>query len=61
MVHPFKAFIQLLNYFYPTPKSKPGIHPTAVIGEGVHLGKDVVIGPYVVIDDGCRIGDYCVS
>jgi UDP-3-O-[3-hydroxymyristoyl] glucosamine N-acyltransferase len=34
-----------------------GIHPTAVIHPSAHLGSDVLIGPYVVIDKGCSIGD----
>lgn len=32
------------------------IHPTAIIGEGVELGDDNVIGPYSVIVGPCRIG-----
>lgn len=35
------------------------IHPTAVIGEGVKLGRFVKIGPYVHLEAGCVIGDYC--
>ncbi|WP_298624941.1 UDP-3-O-(3-hydroxymyristoyl)glucosamine N-acyltransferase [uncultured Legionella sp.] len=53
---PFKAFIQLLNHFNPPKKSIAGIHPTAVIGEGVQLGEEVFIGPYVVIESGSIIG-----
>ena len=33
------------------------IHPTAVIGEGVELGDENVIGPYSVIVGPCRIGN----
>jgi UDP-N-acetylglucosamine acyltransferase len=32
------------------------IHPTAIIGEGVELGEDNVVGPYAVIVGPCRIG-----
>lgn len=39
---------------------KPGIHPTAVIAEGVSLGRDVTIGPYCVIESGVVIGDRTV-
>ena len=42
---------------HPYPLREPGIHATAVIGEGVTLGKDVYIGPYTVIEDGATIGD----
>lgn len=60
VAHPFKAFIKLLSYFYPQKKLRPSIHPTAVIGEDVHLGDDVFIGPYVVIESGSSIGNHCV-
>ena len=60
VAHPFKAFIKLLNYFYPPKKIRPSIHPTAVIGENVQLGDDVFIGPYVVIESGSSIGNHCV-
>lgn len=58
--HPFKAFITLMNDFYPSPKAIPGIHPTAVLGEGVQIGPEVTIGPYVVIEAGSIIGSHCV-
>jgi UDP-3-O-[3-hydroxymyristoyl] glucosamine N-acyltransferase len=35
------------------------IHPTAVLGEGVHLGRRTDIGPHVVVGDGVSIGDDC--
>lgn len=34
-----------------------GIHPTAVIGDEVHIGQNVAIGPHVIIQKGARIGD----
>lgn len=58
--HPLKAFISLLHHFHPSPQISPGIHPTAVIGEGVQLGKNIFIGPYVVIESGTIIGDQCI-
>lgn len=60
VAHPFKAFITLLNHFHPPHPVKPGIHPSAVIGEKVSIGKGVSIGPYVVIESGSSIGDHCV-
>lgn len=41
------------------------IHPTAIVVSGAQLGKDVIVGPYSIVDseveveDGCRIGPYC--
>lgn len=32
------------------------IHPTAVIGDGVEIGEDNIVGPYTVIVGPCRIG-----
>jgi len=60
VAHPLKAFIFLLQHFNPPHTPKPGIHPTAIIEEGVTLGKNVSIGPYVHIESGTRIGDDCV-
>ena len=55
---PNKAFASLSPIFGPKPVVRePGIHATAVIGEGVTLGKDIYIGPYTVIEDGATIGD----
>ncbi len=56
--NPSLAFARIVALFGPeTVKFVPGIHPTSVIGEGVVLGKDVSIQPYVVIEDHARIGD----
>ncbi|MCW3045179.1 MAG: UDP-N-acetylglucosamine acyltransferase [Actinobacteria bacterium] len=33
------------------------IHPTAVVGDAVHLGDGNVVGPYAVLLGPCRIGD----
>ncbi len=58
--HPFKAFIALIHHFNPVPKLTPGVHPTAVIGEGVKLGQGISIGPYVVIEANSIIGNHSV-
>lgn len=58
--HPFKAFIKLLNYFYPPLKSKPGIHPTAVIAEDCIMGENVSIGAFTYIGSGVEIGNNCI-
>ncbi|MDU8926899.1 UDP-3-O-(3-hydroxymyristoyl)glucosamine N-acyltransferase [Alisedimentitalea sp. MJ-SS2] len=34
----------------------PGIHPTAIVGEGVELGQGVSIGAHTVVASGARIG-----
>jgi UDP-3-O-[3-hydroxymyristoyl] glucosamine N-acyltransferase len=60
VAHPFKAFITLLDVFYPANKSPAHIHPTAIIADDVVMGKNTSIGPYVVIESGSIIGDNCV-
>jgi UDP-3-O-[3-hydroxymyristoyl] glucosamine N-acyltransferase len=38
---------------------KPGVHPSAVVGEGVRIGVGTRIGPGVVLEDGASIGNDC--
>ena len=53
--HP--ALRTLLEHFHPPEPVPADVHQTAVIGRGVRLGKDVVVGPYVVIEDEVTVGD----
>lgn len=56
--NPTLAFSKIIGLIGPEPvKFKTGIHPTAIIGENVKLGKDVSIQPYAVIEDNAVIGD----
>jgi len=58
---PYFAFLGLIKRFQASVEfSLKGIHPTAIIGEGTKLGKDVAIGAYVVIGRNCSIGDASV-
>ncbi|MBN1823975.1 MAG: UDP-3-O-(3-hydroxymyristoyl)glucosamine N-acyltransferase [Endomicrobiales bacterium] len=34
-----------------------GIHPTAVVSQGVSIGKNVHLGPHVVVDENAAIGE----
>lgn len=54
---PYLAFAQALEIFYPPYVPPPGIHPTAVISPGAHIGANASIGPYTVIDSDVVIGD----
>jgi len=55
---PDMAFVKVVETFSPEPLSfYKGIHPTAVIGEDVVVGKDVSIQAYAVIQDGAEVGD----
>ncbi|MBU1124635.1 MAG: UDP-3-O-(3-hydroxymyristoyl)glucosamine N-acyltransferase [Candidatus Omnitrophica bacterium] len=56
--NPSLAFAQAIALLTPSCVTHPrGIHPTAVIGKNVSLGKDVALGPYVVIEDDAHFGD----
>lgn len=61
VANPDFAFAKLVGAYGPKPlHPAPGIHPTAVIGERVTLGKEPRIGAYAVIGDGAVIGDQVV-
>ena len=66
---PFDDFNKLTRHFNPnilvrtncgencTIDPSAMIHPSAVVGDRVHIGKDAVIYPGVVISNDCFIGD----
>jgi len=59
--NPSLAFAKVISLIAPAEiKHHQGIHPSAVLGQGVKLGRDVAIGPYVVIGDNAQIGDKTV-
>ena len=59
--NPRLAFAKLVAKFFPASMEYSGIHASAVLGENVHIGKNVTIGPHSVIESGVRIGnDVCI-
>ena len=55
---PSLAFAKAISLFVPDETKRPeGIHPTALIGKNVKLGKNVAIQAYCVIEDTAEIGD----
>lgn len=54
---PQEALLTLLPRFYRTPSRQAGIHPSVVIGRGVRIGDDVLLGPGAVIGEGAHLGD----
>lgn len=52
---PKRAFIRALELFAPD-RRLDGIHPTAVVADGVVLGEGVGIGPLVVVEPGAVLG-----
>jgi len=56
--NPDLAFAKIVSLLAPNEVIHPeGIHPTAIIGKNVKLGKNVAIQPYVVIEHNAEIGD----
>lgn len=58
--NPYAAFAKVASLFAYKPAVKPGIHKTAVIGEGCTISPTASIGPYCVIGDGVEIGEQVV-
>ena len=54
---PHQALLSLIPRLYHPPARVPGVHPTAVLGRGACLGREVAIGPFAVIGAGATIGD----
>ena len=54
--NPRYGFAQIVRIFSPPPPRRPGVHPTAQIGDNVTLEAEVAIGPYAVIGERARIG-----
>ena len=57
---PARAMGQVLAHLHPEAPPAPGIDPTARLGAGVILGREVSIAPYAVIGAGVRLGDRVV-
>ncbi|MCK4519343.1 MAG: UDP-3-O-(3-hydroxymyristoyl)glucosamine N-acyltransferase [Candidatus Omnitrophica bacterium] len=56
--NPSLAFAKLVSLLAPNEIKHPeGIHPAAIIGENVKLGRNVAVQAYAVIEDNARIGD----
>lgn len=54
--NPYAAFAKVLALFHPERRREPGIHPTAVLGEGCTVAPDAHIGPLAVLLDGVTVG-----
>ena len=54
--NPYVTYARITNYLYPPAPVKPGIHTTAVIGEGCKLADDVCVAAGAIIGDSVQIG-----
>lgn len=53
---PYVAFAKALRLFHRPRSFPPGIHPTAVLGEGCRVDPSAHLGPHVVLGDGSSVG-----
>ena len=54
---PHESLVGLLPRLYRLRATRPGIHPSAVLGRGAVIGADVSIGPFAHVGDGAVLGD----
>ncbi|HEX8431841.1 MAG TPA: UDP-3-O-(3-hydroxymyristoyl)glucosamine N-acyltransferase [Longimicrobium sp.] len=54
---PRRALARVLPLLYPEPPARPGVHPSAVLGDGVEIAASATVEAYAVIGDGTRIGE----
>jgi UDP-3-O-[3-hydroxymyristoyl] glucosamine N-acyltransferase len=57
---PYLALAWLLDLFHPASVPAPGVSPDARVGERVEKGRDVHVGAFSVVGDGCKLGDRSV-
>lgn len=53
---PSLALARAIELFHPRPAPAPGIHPTAVVGDGCEIDPSAAIGPYAVIGAESSVG-----
>lgn len=56
VANPYLAYARAVDLLLPEAAPVPGIDPGAIVDPSAQIGKDVTIGPLVVIEDGARIG-----
>jgi UDP-3-O-[3-hydroxymyristoyl] glucosamine N-acyltransferase len=54
------AFARAVSRLHPAPEAAPGIHPTAVIGEGSNIGAGSRIGPGCCLGRRVTLGENCI-
>ncbi len=55
--NPYLIYARASQLFDARPRQQEGVHPSAVVADGVVLGEGCRIGPRVVIEAGCTLGD----
>ncbi|MBN1349931.1 UDP-3-O-(3-hydroxymyristoyl)glucosamine N-acyltransferase [candidate division KSB1 bacterium] len=58
VAQPMQAFYKAAMLFSAEHRSlKPGVHPTAIVGEDTQIGQNVSIAPLAFIGNECRLGN----
>lgn len=57
VANPRIAMTKILPFFAPKKKPQKGIHKTAIVPKSCKIGKNVSIGPYVVLEENVKVGD----
>jgi len=58
--NPYAYFAKVSALLNPLPDAQPGIHPSAVVGDGTRIDATASIAATVVIGDGVTIGSHSV-
>ena len=57
---PYLAFARAVGLFAPEWRPEPGVHGMSAVADGVTLGTEVAVGPFVAIAEHAVIGDRTV-
>lgn len=60
VTNPKLSFIIIYNIFNPIKDRRLFIHPTAIVSDSAHMGRNVWIGSNVSIEEGVKIGDHVI-
>jgi UDP-3-O-[3-hydroxymyristoyl] glucosamine N-acyltransferase len=55
--NPYATYARVATILHPQPPLDPGVHPTAVVGEGACIAASAAIGAYAVIGAGVTIAE----
>ncbi len=58
--NPYLVFGEVVRLFHTSSEASPGVHPTAILGKGVRLGKNASVGPMVFIGNGVTLSENVV-
>ena len=56
---PYAGWARVAALFHPAPPLRPGIHPSAILGEGAQVDPSAEVGPFALVEAGAAIGARC--